>query len=475
MKSSSMSSALFSLVLLSFLLSVAPVIAAEPQLLQRSDTEMPDGFDNSRFGGAMDAQDVSLVIGAQDVEAAYVFAFDDDEWREVVKLTSIDSETGAGFGSAVAIDGDVIAVSAPEATVDGLADAGAVFVFERNVGGGDWAQVTRLVAADPVTTARFGYNIDLDAGRIIASSREFDGAAYLFERDAAGAWNLAMEFTGQDGGAADVSSVAVSADVIALAEDANGVFIYEHNGFDWLLRKFIAATAEYPSRMYVALEGHVLAVAEPDADTDDERPRNDGVVHVHERDGNWVHVATLQAVDPVAYSSFGIGLDVQDGVLVVTENHETTGTYVFAKDEIGDWRLITSFRQGSVHGYRQAATVSARTLAIGYPGPEIANVYAYDMADLMPAVSDDDDDSGSPDDDTSGVADEGDGEGGDNSGGVADGDDSGSSDDIAMEAGENDTANNEPPEQDTGSGGGLMGWLTALLLFVAGMRRWSNS
>ena len=62
----------------------------------------------------------TIVVGAtlddtgagSDSGSAYVFKFDGTSWVEVNKLTASDSTAADHFGSAVAIDGDQIAIGA---------------------------------------------------------------------------------------------------------------------------------------------------------------------------------------------------------------------------------------------------------------------------------------------------------------------------------------------------------------------------
>lgn len=129
-----------------------------------------------------------------------------------------DPRTGTGdnFGSAIALSGATLAVGAwaedSAATgIDGsqdnndAEDSGAVYLFERD-GAGNWAQQAYIKASNTGVRDRFGHAVALSTNILVASApwessnasgvdgdqlnddADFAGAAYVFTRDAAGAW-----------------------------------------------------------------------------------------------------------------------------------------------------------------------------------------------------------------------------------------------------------------------------------------------
>src|SRR5919109_1334983 len=63
-----------------------------------------------------------------------------DRWTEQGMLRAKDGVLGDGFGTAIAAEGNLLAVGAP-----GAGGGGAVYVFERGAGG-RWAERARLTA-----------------------------------------------------------------------------------------------------------------------------------------------------------------------------------------------------------------------------------------------------------------------------------------------------------------------------------------
>ncbi len=147
----------------------------------------------------------SLVAGA-----AYVFRRTGGLWAEEAYLKASNTDAYDGFGSSVAIEGDLIVVGAPEESssatgINGnqLSNAeqssGAAYLFEKV--GGAWTQVAYLKASNAEAPDRFGTSVAIDAQRILIgapyesssspgingneadNARGDSGAAYLFERN----------------------------------------------------------------------------------------------------------------------------------------------------------------------------------------------------------------------------------------------------------------------------------------------------
>ena len=175
--------------------------------------------------------------------AAYLFERNQGgpgAWGQAAKLVASDGAVGDEFGWSAAIAGDTAVAGAPHA--EGLAPGeGAAYLFERNQGGpGAWGQAARLAAADAAENDAFGYSVAI-AGDIVAAGTpqsdpggsEGQGAVYLFQRNLGGpdAWGQAAKLTPTPG--AEViyfgTSVAVSRDGTWIAAGAPW---YDVTGFD---------------------------------------------------------------------------------------------------------------------------------------------------------------------------------------------------------------------------------------------------
>lgn len=113
-----------------------------------------------------------------------------------------------GFGSAVAIAGDEILIGRPGMVVGfpmPASQTGAVHLYRRGAGGG-WAEVSTVTAQGLSIEDGFGSSLAVE-GNLMAvgapGSGERRGAVYLFERDGSGRWNERARLTSGTAAAGD--------------------------------------------------------------------------------------------------------------------------------------------------------------------------------------------------------------------------------------------------------------------------------
>ena len=118
---------------------------------------------------------------------------------QIEKLPHPDTTPGNFFGVAVAMDSSRALVGASGEAVCG-ANAGAAYVFERDAAG-LWDEVARLVPSVCIPGEFFGRSVALSGDRaLVAASAEFfatqaSNAAYLFERLPDGTWDQIARLT----------------------------------------------------------------------------------------------------------------------------------------------------------------------------------------------------------------------------------------------------------------------------------------
>ncbi len=172
-----------------------------------SDTVAGDFFG---FSAAVDG--TTLVVGANQAEtpafnagAAYVFERMGETWTQVQKLTPPVSTASDKFGNAVAVSGDVIVVGCAGDDEAGI-EAGAAYVY-REVGG-TWLFEQKLLASTADDGDQFGWQVDTDGSSIIASALEDEipagaaGAVFEFQFDGS-EWNEVQRVTDPAGAAGD--------------------------------------------------------------------------------------------------------------------------------------------------------------------------------------------------------------------------------------------------------------------------------
>ena len=109
------------------------------------------------------------------------------------KLVAGEGTEGDNFGSALAIDGDVMVVAAPGADVGGVETSGAVYVFLRDPTSGEWLEHQHLLPANGDFGDSFlEMSLAIEGDTIVVGApyttlQDFqEGVVYVFERDQGG-------------------------------------------------------------------------------------------------------------------------------------------------------------------------------------------------------------------------------------------------------------------------------------------------
>jgi|GEM_PF-5920297 len=274
--------------------------------------EASDGSFNEEFGSSVAISEPFIFVGAWHESeldgvarrgAVYVFEDVAGQWIERQKLLASDPTSAAGFGSAIAIDGQHLVIAASGSL---FSTNNGVYVFE-NIDG-LWQETTKLLPTTETSPTRFGKSIAVSNNRLVVGSPyEFMnegtdvqiGAAYVFEFHD-GAWSQTNRFSDVDDSyglavAVNENYAAISAPISSrFAEYGGLVEIFEYDGSAWglteTIRPFAPATN---NRMGQSLlfDGSQLIITSSSADL----PVYDhGVIHIHERlEANWIQTAKI--------------------------------------------------------------------------------------------------------------------------------------------------------------------------------------
>jgi len=142
-----------------------------------------NGSDKIALVGAYYAQNLSK----QTVGAAYVFELEGEIWQQKQRLQPSDLQLNAGFGTAVAIEGKLAVVGAPQEPRNGeRKKVGAAYLYQLE--GEKWEQTQKLQAPDMGGGDRFGCSVALSETAAIVGSNGADsyrkndtGSAYIFQ------------------------------------------------------------------------------------------------------------------------------------------------------------------------------------------------------------------------------------------------------------------------------------------------------
>jgi FG-GAP repeat len=237
------------------------------------------------LGAGLALQGNTLVLGAMDdpslgdsAGAAYCFELTNGTWTFQDELFGSNVKPNDWFGSAVALDGDTLAIAAENDSEPG-SGGGSVYVFVRQAGA--WVEQAHIKPGDWEPFDRFGASLALEGDRLAVGSTEPNwpgfwyegpGVVYVFERNGS-TWTQTARLH---------------------AENGND---YDHLGNS------------------LALQGDTIVAAAPG---DDAGVLNSGAVYVFTFDGSaWSQVAKLKPGDPSALQRFGTDVALQGTTLVI--------------------------------------------------------------------------------------------------------------------------------------------------------------
>ncbi len=142
------------------------------------------------------------VNGFADRGAAYVFERNDESWSQQQQLIDSNGAVGDNFGVTVALDSETAVIGANRVDIGGNENQGAVHIFTRQ--GGSWGNQQTLVADDGAAGDELGTTTALDGGTVLVGAskatvygKEKRGAVYVFTHSA-GSWNLQQKLTPRD-------------------------------------------------------------------------------------------------------------------------------------------------------------------------------------------------------------------------------------------------------------------------------------
>lgn len=201
---------------------------------------------NDYFGSAVAVSDDYAVVGAANsdghgADSGAVYVFDATTGQELHELVPSDAGPFLGFGNAVAIHGNLVAVGASNG--HGMQNfAGAVYLFDATTG----TERAKIIAPDGQTADRFGERVAMEGSRLLVGAPHDkdlgnqSGSAYLFDR-------LSGQFVAKvlapDGGPGDRFGSAVTTDGDRAAIGAPG-----NEGWRGASYLFDALTGDYVTK-----------------------------------------------------------------------------------------------------------------------------------------------------------------------------------------------------------------------------------
>ena len=330
----------------------------------------PGGAAGDAFGTAVAIDGDTIAVGAplargtRTSGSAFIFtrsAPGSTNWSFVVKIAPADGDSGDEFGSAVSVRGDFLAVGS-RLDDDFGTSSGSVYIYGRNQGGANkWGQVKKVLPLDSTGGDQFGCAVSL-SGEMLAVGAPFkaqngtnSGAAYLFARTQGGANNWGQ------------------LQKLLPSDELSG------DNFGWTL----------------SLDAQTLAVGSP---RNDQLGNDSGAAYVFSRgpEGTnvWAQVRKLTPVQVLNNDQFGYAVSVsRDKVLVgmpfsgLNNQSRFGSALVYMRDQGGtnNWGLVQILERSDPENNDQfgyAVALAQNTVVVGNPldddrGTDSGSAYVY--------------------------------------------------------------------------------------------------
>ncbi len=271
-----------------------------------------DAGPGSLFGSALALSGDTLAVGAgaqgAPVSSVYIYVRSQGTWSLQAHLQPPQA-AGRGFGSSLALAGDLLVAGVP-GPADGSVP-GAAFVFART--GSTWTRQAVLEAEAPSMNDGFGRSVAVAHQTVVVGG---ENEAGFFERQGGAAWARAATFHGASAGFG--AAVAASNQTAAVTDPLNQVVsLFIHTRQGWTHEQDVAAPAGAAGfGSTVALSLDTLVVGAPD--TSRPAAAQGGAVYVFDRvAGIWRPDGAYRPTAASASDRFGSAVAVSLHTAVV--------------------------------------------------------------------------------------------------------------------------------------------------------------
>jgi hypothetical protein len=371
------------------------------------------------------AAELDDLPGLNNAGSAYVFVRPPGGvlWTEQAHLVAADAAISDRFGWAVAISGDTAIIAAPNDHHSGFNFAGSVYVFVRPPRGTTWSQQQKLTASDPGAEDGFGTAVAIAGDMALIGAGNDDtpgapaildtGSAYVFVRTGT-MWTQQAKLTASDGAALDrfgygVGLTADTAVIGAYGADAPGAanagaaYVFTFSGSVWSEQTKLFASdagANDNAGAPLAMSGDTFIMGS--YFDDHAGGMNAGSAYVFTGAGAgaaWTEQAKLIASDALAYDQFGFSLGIDgDRAVVGSIGHDIPGVsgaggaYVFTRrSRVWTEQIVLTHADaalGDQIGYAVAISGGGDTVAAGTISDDTTG--SVRVFDLEPSVADTD-------------------------------------------------------------------------------------
>lgn len=385
---------LFAGLILSMFLTTAS--AGPPLLTQTAKLRSGDGGPRHDFGQSLALEGNTAVVAAPGwnsevgnyTGAVYLISLVGQQWTETQRLQATDRAAGSAFGSAVALDGQTVAVGALGNNQGAKIDAGAVYIFSGT--GQGWSEQVKLSPEDLVADNFFGASVALSGNTLLAGAwngaGEANEAAYVFSRTG-NTWTQQGKLTAPDdpGDINFGAAVALAGDIALVgapgdfqrADQTGAVYVYTREDDTWCFVEKLEPDDGEPGDNFgcaIDIDGQQAVIAACRAYEAIPRP---GYAYIFTREGNrWGQQARLEPdSDERAFEVNSVSIDGDQVVLGSTlafgPQLDFAGVaYLFHRVSGNNWTEVQALQPDDIQDndeFGRSVALSGNKLFVGAP------------------------------------------------------------------------------------------------------------
>jgi len=317
---------------------------------QNSELIPADGINGGDFGFSVSVSGDYAVSSAQDDNdkgtqsgSVYVYKKTGGTWVQVDKLTAYDGTGYEYYGTSVSISGDYIVVGSPNSDMPGNSNCGAVYIYKRNVND-TFDFITKLIAYDYDGSDKYGTAVAID-GYIVAIGSVSDdvggsgtGSVYIYERNETDDFNLVSKVGASDREVGDAlgKTVAVYGDYVVASAlnddngtDSGSVYIFQKNASKQYeqIKKLIASDGAAGDLFgsSISIYGNYTVVGAYVHNGGLGANSGSAYVYKYNETSNWDEFAVLKP--DTASDQFGFAVSIYDDTILVTSRLDGLNNY----------------------------------------------------------------------------------------------------------------------------------------------------
>jgi len=251
-------------------------------------------------------------------------AYANQEYNHILTIESPNPQIHAWFGYQVAINDENIIVSEPYADVEDTANAGKVYIYDR-----DGNLLSTLQSPRPGSNDNFGYRFDLSDSEIIVGAftdvdnLRFAGEATIFTTTGEYVRTLQPPdpirggyYSGNQNAINEVLTVVFEYNGKTEPNGAGLVHLYDPDGY--YLRNLTSPNPIVGGRFGATIEvGEGMILIGEYGSKSTNQPQGSGSVYVFDYEGN--HLLTLKAPEPEEHALFGASISISSDRIIIGE------------------------------------------------------------------------------------------------------------------------------------------------------------